>query len=108
VDLTTQNAVLSTSWQKFTYTATLGSISGKTLGSNGDDSLQVVFEWPTAAGAIYFEIANVQLEKGPFATDYEGRFVGEELTMCERYYETSYPLNVAPDLDWASRQHTEL
>jgi hypothetical protein len=96
VDLTTQNAVLSTSWQKFTYTATLGSISGKTLGSNGDDSLQVVFEWPTAAGAIYFEIANVQLEKGPFATDYEGRFVGEELTMCERYYETSYPLNVAP------------
>jgi hypothetical protein len=96
VDLTTQNAVLTTSWQKFTYTATLGSISGKTLGSGGDDSLQVVFEWPTAAGAEYFEIAHVQLELGPRATPFEWRSMAAEQGLCERFYEKSYPIAIAP------------
>jgi hypothetical protein len=88
---------LTTSWQKFTVTATIPSISGKTIGTDNNDHLQIVF-W-LDAGSDYnartnslgqqsgtFDIAQVQLEAGDTATPFEVRSYGQELALCQRYY----------------------
>ena len=38
----------------------------------------------------------VQLEPGPVATPFELRPIGTEIALCERYYQKSYDLDVAP------------
>ena len=98
---------LTTSWQKFTVTVNIPSISGKTLGTAGNDSL-VVYFWFDAGSSNSsrasslgqqsgtFDIARVQLEEGPTATPFEHRPIGTELALCQRYFEKSYPTNVAP------------
>lgn len=47
------------------------------------------------AGA-QFNITGVQFEKGSSATEFEGRLVGTELYLCQRYYETTYAPGVKP------------
>jgi hypothetical protein len=44
----------------------------------------------------YWQIAGVQLELGSVATDFEYRSYGEELALCERYYEKTYSQGTAP------------
>ena len=46
--------------------------------------------WGTTAGATW-DITGFQLEVGSEATPFEHRSHGEELALCQRYYETSYP-----------------
>jgi len=90
---------LTTSWQKFTVTVNIPSISGKTLGSNNNDYLGLNFWFD--AGSAYnsrtnslgqqsgtFDIAQVQLEAGPVATPFEVRPMGTELALCQRYYQS--------------------
>jgi len=78
------NLSLTTSWQKFVFTASVPSISGKTIGSNNDDSLWVSFQInDTNTGTIQF--AQVQLEAGTVATPFERRSFGQELALCQRY-----------------------
>lgn len=43
----------------------------------------------------WIDIAQVQLEEGTFATPFEQRPIGLELSLCQRYYEKSYDLNTA-------------
>ena len=44
-----------------------------------------------------FYITGVQLELGSTATAFEHRSYGQELALCQRYYQTSYPSGVAAD-----------
>ena len=92
---------LTTSWQKFTTTVSIPSISGKTIGTNNNDYLELRF-WldagsnssaesnslPNQSGT--FDIAQVQLEEGSAATPFEQRPIGVELSLCQRYYWTFY------------------
>jgi hypothetical protein len=48
------------------------------------------------ATSDYFQITGVQLEVGSVATPFERRPFGAELMLCQRYYEKSYSINVAP------------
>lgn len=45
-----------------------------------------------------FDVAQVQLELGPTPTQFSraGGTIGGELALCQRYYEKSFPLDVAP------------
>lgn len=85
----------TTTWQRFTITRTLSSITGKTLGSNNDSRIWPYIILPTnAAGTI--NLANLQLEEGSLATPFERKPFQVELAMCQRYYEKSYNYDVFP------------
>lgn len=76
---------LTTSWQRFTYTFTLPSMSGKTIGTNS----QLLMLWrvnPTSG--MVFDIWGAQLEAGPVATPFTtaSGSIGGELALCQRYY----------------------
>jgi len=98
---------LTTSWQRFSRTFTLPSISGKTIG-NGANSSSVIILFSVQAGsestsspevtgsATNVQIAQVQLEQGPVATTFEQRPQQTELALCQRYFSKSYNHGVAP------------
>ena len=79
---------LTTSWQKFTYTISVPSISGKTVGSGSYLTIRPVIN--TNNETYDFQLAQVQVEKGSVATDFEVRPIGEELSLCQRYFEVTY------------------
>ena len=87
VEITTPLTVTS-SWAKYTHTFSLASISGKTMGTGS--SLVLIIRQSagdTSTTAWNLNIANVQLELGSVATDFEHRSFGEELALCQRYYQ---------------------
>lgn len=49
-----------------------------------------------AASANSIYVTGVQLEKGTVATPFEFRPFAVELELCQRYYETSFPVNTKP------------
>lgn len=78
--VTAANSVLTTSWQRFSYTGTVPT---------NCNQLTVVFSVTTTgtAGAddsIY--ITGVQLEEGAIASSYDTRPYGVELALCQRYF----------------------
>jgi hypothetical protein len=76
---------LTTSWQRFTYTFTLPSISGKTIGTNSC-LIFYIRNGGTASGAN-LDIWGAQLEVGSVATAFQtatGTLQGE-LAACQRY-----------------------
>jgi hypothetical protein len=75
----------TTTWQQFTMTTAVPSISGKTIGSNNDSALNAAISFPTS-GTATVQIAQVQVEQGPIATSFDVRFLGTELAMCQRYF----------------------
>lgn len=99
---------LSTTWAKYTVTATLPSISGKTIGTSNDDYLEVrIWYSGGSASATHnnslgnqagtFDLAQAQLEAGDVPTPFEQRNVGgAELALCQRYFEKSFGPNITP------------
>lgn len=75
---------LTTSWQKFEVTGTVPSISGKTIGTG--NLLSISPFWNGNNETFDVQIAQVQVEKGSVATDFEVRPIGEEFALCQRYY----------------------
>jgi hypothetical protein len=101
------------------------TISGDTTGTwASDNSIGILIGWSIGAGSskvstagswsstVYvgvtgqvnlvgtngatFYITGVQLEVGTAATPFERRQYGQELALCQRYYEKSYALDVIP------------
>jgi len=76
IDVPNSNGV----WTKFSHT--------HTWGTTGTTNTRIEF-FPygkTLSDDDYIEIAQVQLELGSVATDFEHRSYGEELALCQRYY----------------------
>ena len=80
---TTQVITASTSWTYYTQTVAIPS-TAKQVGVGFTTA-----SWSGTAGAAdYYDITGVQLEVGSAATDFEHRSYGQELALCQRYYET--------------------
>jgi hypothetical protein len=81
---------LTTSWQNFSVTITAGA---------SVNQVGIMFFYAptgTAGANDWFEIEEVQLERGSNATSFEFRDYGRELAMCQRYYEKSFEQGTAP------------
>ena len=95
-----------TDYTRQSWTFTLPSISGKTLGTNGDDCLDLVFR--TGQNETYaLYIAEVSLVEGTVTPDVQsGVDPGDVLHQCQRFYEKSYPQEISPGtitgygMDW--------
>ncbi len=89
---------LTSTFQLITVTVTMPSVSGKTLGTDGNDytAIKIWFD----AGANFdlntnslgqqsgtFNIANMQLEISATATDFEYVTPADQLARCQRYFE---------------------
>jgi len=86
VEITTPLTITS-SWVKYTHTFSLASISGKTIGTGSSLTLIIrQHQNDTGTAAWELNLANVQVELGSVATDFEHRSYGEELRLCERYF----------------------
>jgi len=75
---------LTTSWQKFTYTVAIPSISGKTVGASNALEIRIIGNLT----AISYDFAQFQIEQGSVATAFQtatGTIQGE-LAACQRYY----------------------
>ena len=79
----------TSSWARYTATFTVPSLSGMTIGTAGDDYLSLSLDTPSS-GTWNFDIAGIQLEEGLVATPFEQRSTGTELSLCQRYYQTSF------------------
>lgn len=102
---------LTSNWTRYTFTFSTNPIDGKTFGFNADDSIFVRF-WhiwgathqtrvgattaETFRGAGNIDIAQVQVNTGDTALPFQPRSFTEELALCQRYYQKSFPLVFAP------------
>ena len=77
-------AAVTGTWVRLHVHATLPSISGKTIGSNGDDYLQIVFDVGSQTGEFW--LYGVQLEQNTTQTALERRPIQQELALCQRYF----------------------
>ncbi len=114
-----QKRAIGTAWQKLTFTVTLPSVAGKTLGTNNTLRLYIYFDagsnFDSSTGALghqsgTFDIALVQFEAGDVATVFEDRPLALELMLCQRFFEKSYDTTVNPGTvitGGASRIHIE-
>ena len=72
------------------YTTSSNTLNTWNASGNGNDYFpDNTTTWATTTNAT-FDITGVQLEVGSVATDFEHRSFGQELALCQRYYQQSY------------------
>ena len=85
VTTTLGTATATTTWTRIKFTATLPTLTGKTLGTALNDYLEVQFDLGSQTGTL--NIWGVQLEQNSTATALERRPIQQELALCQRYFE---------------------
>ena len=93
VSITISDTVtLTSTWQRFSINITVPSITGKTLGTNGNDTFYFgIGQFAnTSTNAYQLDITGLQLEVGTEATPFEHRSFGDEVLRCQRYYNEQY------------------
>ena len=92
----TNDFTLTSSWQRFTFNVSMSSISGKTVGTGSFVRMNWWQEDSASTDAWTIDITGVQLEYGNVVTPFEHRSYGEELALCQRYYQKSFAQGVTP------------
>jgi len=75
---------VDTEWRKITHTVTLINDSS---GPSFDRHLFFLLSLNDTVINDWLEVAEVQIERGKVATPFEHRSYGEELALCQRYYQ---------------------
>ena len=91
-----QDINLTTTWQKFTVTLAIGSLSGKTVTS--DSAVAFQLKWFETEGPTNsFDIAHTQVVAGDVGqTVFEHKTFAESLLEAQRYRFKSFPYATAP------------
>ncbi|HED4877263.1 TPA: hypothetical protein R4K21_003082 [Stenotrophomonas maltophilia] len=100
----TSAITLTTNFTKYTVTFDVPSITGKTVGANNallltffySDDRSAMFDGQLIGQTGLFEVAQIQMERGDKATDFDWRPIAEELLLCQRYYRKSYMQDTKP------------
>ena len=106
---------LDNTWRKYETSFTVPGLESDSLGTSGDNALQLQLLFQAHAGragiGVTFElggvpgsgktgnikIAQVQLEQGTKVTEFDQKDRTVEIMQCQRYYEKSYNLDISPD-----------
>lgn len=84
------NVSVGTSWTRYSYTAAIPSISGKTIGTNNDGYISFRTQHPLGSGDTFtIDYWGWQVEAGSVATAFQtatGTLQGE-LAACQRYFQ---------------------
>jgi len=69
-----------------------------TINASGGDILIVAYNNAAVSIAVgdFIEIAEVQLEVGKVATEFDHRSFAEEYELCQRYFQSNFPVGVPP------------
>jgi hypothetical protein len=84
------NVVLTASWQRFSVTFDVPSVSGKTIGSGSYFEILLGQGSDTSTDAWNLDVWGVQFEAGSVATPFRlagGGSKAAELALCQRYYQ---------------------
>jgi len=80
--------------ESHSFTVNVPSTSGKTLGSNGDDYLELQI-WPV--DKVYtLDLTAIIVARSNHPVIFYPRLFQQEIALCHRYYEKSYPLPIDP------------
>lgn len=111
IEVTTSVATgigLTGNWQKHSVVFFVPSISGKTLGTNGDHYLALEIGPPGVEGVVTFDFARASLvaenavdEPDPFSE----RDLGQEILLCQRFFAKTFPLETVPASATSARGH---
>ena len=83
-DYTSEAIQLGTSWKYYSVTFKFPDISSKSF--NDDNQMELMLQ-NVEVKDHELHLSDVQLEFGKVATPFEQRSYGEELALCQRYYE---------------------
>ena len=81
---------LTTTWARYSATGTLSSTTNEIFINLANSPTG------TAGANDWFEITGIQLEVGAVVTPFEFEDIGETFAKCQRYFQKSYPLDIAP------------
>ena len=88
VSTTVGTLTLTSSWARYTYTFDIPSISGKTVGTGSYMEIEIGQpDDDESTDAYTFDNTGWQLERGSAVTPFEHRSYGEELALCQRYFQ---------------------
>jgi len=88
LDVLLGNFVLTSTWQRFTFTFTVASVAGKTI--NAGNYFRVMFHQPNddnGTAAWNLQLTGWMLEEGSQASPFEFEPTSVTLDKCMRYYE---------------------
>ena len=109
--LTGTTFTLTSTLTRYSCTFATNTLTGKTFGTNNDDSLQILFthQWgsnfgaymntgvaETFVGSGYTYVTGVMVSAGSFPFKYTPTPIGEEISRCQRYYRKSYDTDTIP------------
>jgi hypothetical protein len=83
------NLSIGTSWTRYSFTAAIPSISGKTIGTNNDSTLDIRLNFPLGSGNTFtVDTWGWQVEAGSTVTAFQTATGNPqaELAACQRYY----------------------
>jgi hypothetical protein len=90
VTVDTTGPSITTSWQRFSVTAAIPSVSGKTIGTSSYLEF-TIYSTTAIASSLAVDLWGVQVEYGSIATPFQtatGTIQGE-LAACQRYYQVA-------------------